>query len=233
MSLEKMPSKEKKSRYREWRERRTMGEEISASDVKKVIELNRILRSDGKKLGITQVAIEIVPRKYSLMASASQAGYRIKGDGMLTMPSSIEFDYRAVDELNKEELRSIAWHEFGHYIFAHYFPKIDNAYMKDYRNYFVVETFADEFAYQRFGDVFIEAQEKLIKFANDKKDRKLMNERLSDLKKMARYRKRYSKPFWMKIAKDLGVKVSLDSKDRQIVGINPNKSVLKGLYSEE
>jgi hypothetical protein len=60
-----------------------------------------------------------------------------------------------------------------------------------------------------------------------------MNERLSDLKKMARYRKRYSKPFWMKIAKDLGVKVSLDSKDRQIVGINPNKSVLKGLYSEE
>ena len=142
------PSKKKKSRYKEWREKRSMGEEIALSDVMKVVELNRTLREDGKKLGITQVSVEIIPQKYSHMASASEAGYRIKGDGMLTMPSSLSFDYRVVDKLSKEELRSIAWHEFGHYIFAHYFPKIDNSYMKDYNKYLVVEAFADEFAYR-------------------------------------------------------------------------------------
>jgi hypothetical protein len=207
-----------------------MGEEIALSDVMKVVELNRTLRADGKKLGITQIAVEIIPREYSQMASASEAGYRIKGDGMLTMPSSLSFDYRVVDKLSKEELRSIAWHEFGHYIFAHYFPKVDNSYMKDYNKYLVVEAFADEFAYKRFGDVYIRASEKMMEFGKNKKEKKLMQEHMDDMKRMVKYRKKYKKPFWLAFAKQLGVQVDLDQKDRRIVGIRPNKSVLKGLF---
>jgi hypothetical protein len=230
LSLPNIPPPKKKSRYKKWRERRSMGEEVSLSDVMKVVELNRILREDGKKLGITQVAVEIIPKEYSHMASASEAGYRIKGDGMLTMPSSLSFDYRVVDKLSKEELRSIAWHEFGHYIFAHYFPKIDNSYMKDYNKYLVVEAFADEFAYKRFGDTYIKASEKMMEFGKSKKEKVLMQEHMDDIYKMVKYRKKHKKPFWLAFAKELDVQVELDSKDRMIVGIRPNKSVLKGLF---
>jgi len=232
LSLEKVSTKEKKSRYREWRERRTYGEEINASDIKKIVELNQVLRSDGKKLGINQIAIEIVPKKVDFMASANDAGYRIKGDGMLSMPSSLTFEYRVVDKLNKEELRSLAWHELGHYIFAYYFPTMDDKYWKDFNYYQVVEAFADEFAYKRFGKVYMSAIAKTAKLSKNKKDREVAEINNQTLKRMAKYRKRYNKPYWTTFAKQLKVKVEYAPSKRKIVGVNPPKSVLKGLYEE-
>lgn len=232
MSLEKVPQKEKKSRYREWRARRKFGEEINASDIKKIVELNRILRSDGKKLGINQISVEIVPAKVGYMAAASESGYRIKGDGMLSMPSSLTFEYRVVDKLNKEELRSLAWHELGHYIFSYYFPKMDDRYWKDFDHYRVVEAFADEFAYKRFGDVYLKAIAKTAKLTKNKEERKIAEINNKTMRRMAKYRKRYKKPFWIAFAKQLKVKIEYAPGTGTIVGIRPPKSVLKGLYEE-
>lgn len=232
MSLPNLPEVKKKGRYGRWKERREFGEAIDVKDVLKIVELNYILRKDGKQLGIPQISIEIVPKKYRMMASASEQGYRIKGDGMLTMPSSLSFDYRVVDDLSKEELRSLAWHELGHYIFAYYFPDIDNKYQKSYDHYLVVEMFADEFAYKRFGSTYIRATNKLLKFG-PKKDVEVAKERMSDLRNMAKYRKETNEPYWTAFAKELGIKVKYSPKERMIVGIRPKKSVLKGLYKGE
>jgi hypothetical protein len=229
MSLPNLPEVKKKGRYGRWKERREFGEAIDVKDVLKIVELNHILRKDGEKLGIPQISIEIIPKKYRMMASASEQGYRIKGDGMLTMPSSLSFDYRVVDELSLEELRSLAWHELGHYIFAYYFPDIDNKYQKSYEHYLVTETFADEFAFRKFGSTYIRATKKLLKFG-PKKDIEVAKERLRDLENMAKYRKKTNKPYWMAFAKELGIKVKPNPKERMIVGIRPKKVVLKGLY---
>jgi hypothetical protein len=229
MSLPKKQDIKKKSRYRKWREYKEYGEEINPGDLDKIISLNRTLRDDGKKLGIPQVSIDIYPAKYEAIASAAERGYRVKGDGTFNMPSAISFDYRAVDKLSKEELRSIAWHEMGHYIFSHFFPDIDNKYFKDYDSYLVTESFADEFAYKRFGDVYLRASEKLL-ILLEKKDSKVGIDRVKDLKKMAQYRKRTGKPYWLAVADTLKVKVELGHENRRIVGINPRKAVLDGLY---
>jgi hypothetical protein len=230
MSIPKLPEAKKKSRYRRWREKRMYGEEISRRDVEKIVKLNKILREDGRKLGIQQISIEIVPREFIGLAAANDVGYRIKDDGMISLPSSIQFDYKVVDELNIEELRSLAWHELGHYICAYYFGKLDDDYWKDYSKYLVIEAFADEFAYNRFGDTYMSAIEKIYKFAKNKKDQEVFMGNLKDMKRMAAYRKKHNKPFWLAFAKELGVKVELNVDARKIVGIRPNKSVLKGLY---
>lgn len=232
MSLSKVSESRRKSRFQKWRERRTYGEELNQSDIKKIVELNNVLRDDGKRLGIPQVSIEIVPKKYKQLASAASTGYRIKNDGTLNMPTSISFDYRAVDKLSGEELRSLAWHEMGHYIFAHYFPEIDDKYYKDYKSYLVVETFADEFAYKRFGKTFFRAMKKMVELT-PVKERKTDLERIEDLKKLIKYRERYRSPYWVALAKELDVNVDYNPTKRRIIGINPRKSVLRGLYTEE
>jgi len=229
MSLPSVPPSKKKGRFREWREKRAMGEAINQEDVMKIVALNRVLRKDGMNLGIPQVSIEIVPRKYKQLASATDQGYRIKGDGLITVPSSISFDYRLVDRLNEEELRSLAWHELGHYIFAYYFPDVDKKYYKDYESYLVVEMFADEFAYKRFGKLYIKASEKAAKFAS-KEGREQVETRLKDLEEMALYRKNKKQPYWLAYAKSLGVKVKYNPENSMVVGIRPSKRVLKGLY---
>lgn len=233
MSLPKRQDIKRKSRLQEWREHRKFGEELNPGDLNKIMDLNKTLRDDGKKLGVPQITIDIVPQKYMQIASAADRGYRIKGDGTLSMPSAISFDYRAVDKLTKEELRSIAWHELGHYMFAHFFSDIDNKYFKDYNAYLVSETFADEFAFNRFGDLYIEAQKKLVPLIEDKKEVKTALERIEDVKRMSNYRKKYKKPYWLAVAKRLKVKVEMNREGRRIVGINPTKSVLKGLYVDE
>ena len=229
MSLPNLPEIKKKGRYGRWKERREFGEAIDVKDVLKIVELNYILRKDGKQLGIPQISIEIVPKKYRMMASASEQGYRIKGDGMLTMPSSLSFDYRVVDELSLAELRALAWHELGHYIFAYYFPDIDNKYQKSYNNYLVTEMFADEFAYKKFGSTYIGATNKLLKFG-PKKDVEVAKERMSDLRNMAKYRKETNEPYWIAFAEKMGIKVKTNVKERMIVGIRPKRATLKGLY---
>ena len=69
-----------------------------------------------------------------------------------------------------------------------------------------------------------------MELGKSKKEKQLMQEHMKDMKRMVRYRKKHKKPFWLEFAKELGVQVDLGSKDRRIVGIRPNKSVLKGLF---
>jgi len=231
MSLEKVPAAVKKSRYRQWRERKAYGKEIKASDVKKLVKLNNILRDDGKKLGIPQLSIEIIPKKYKARAAAVSTGYKIQGDGTLNMPSSITYDYYTIDNLSLAELRSVAWHELGHYIFAYYFPEIDDKYYKDVGAYSVAETFADEFAYKRFGNVYIRAMRKLSKM--DKKKAKKDEIALVDaIKETAAFRKKHNRPHWMFLAEQLDMEIKYNPRGSKIAGVNPKKSVLKGLYEE-
>lgn len=232
MSLPSVPEPKKRSRFRRWRERRKYGEELEFKDVHKLVRLNRLLRSDGIKLGIPQINIEIIPKEHEGLATAAQQEYRIKNDGTLNMPSAISYDYRMIRDLSIEELRSIAWHELGHYIFSYYFPDIDNKYYDDFDAYMVTEAFADEVAFKRFGDVYLEASKKIFKFIKEK-DKSADKERVEDIKRMGRYRKRYNKPYWLALAKRLKMKVELKPENRAIVGIKPRKEVLKGLYGSE
>lgn len=233
MSLPNLPESTRKNRFKRWREYRRLGEELEVKDVMKMVQLNRKLGADGRRFGISNVGIELVPKIYEGLATASMQEYRIKGDGTLNLPSSINYDYRMIQELSLEELRSIGWHELGHYIFAYYFPDIENGYYRDYDKYEVTEIFADEFALRQFGDVFVNALEKSLRFiGKDASDRKANQERVDICKAMQKYRKRYNKPFWLAYAKKLKVKVEMKPETRAIVGIKPTKDVLKGLYDE-
>lgn len=233
MSLPNLPPKEKTGRFKKWREYRKYGEELEPKDVLKIVELNRKLGADGRRFGIPNISIELVPKVYPGLATATQQEYRIKGDGTLNLPSAITYDYRMVRDLTLEELRAVGWHELGHYVFAYYFPDIDNGYFRDYDKYEVTEIFADEFSARYFGDAFLSGLQKSLKLIGAKgDDLAANNERIILVKKMLKYRERYNKPYWMAHAKKLGVKVKLSPETRAIVGIKPKKDLLRGMYVE-
>jgi len=161
MSMDKIKGP---SRLSEWKAKRAYGEAISLGTMKKMETLIPILRRDATRLGIQHMTVGLTPESKKDWAAIQYIqDYRVRGDGVLSIPGGIHYPHDVVELLSTEELRALAWHEFGHYIYSYFFPRSDALYLKDRRHFLTQEMFCDEFAYKRFGDVMIRAQRKLDK----------------------------------------------------------------------
>jgi hypothetical protein len=208
-----------------WDEKRRYGVEVTLSDIRKLEKLDRILRKDMDELGIKQVALSINPKEGKLTAAGIQV-LRIKGKNKKRYPSSIIFDYKYIQNLNVQELRSIGWHEFGHYIFEYYYPEIARLSGRRAEQYEITETFADEFAYRKFDDVYIDATRKAVKVVYGAD---YDSYHVDLLKKMRKYVKQHGHGYWKEVAKEFDIPVKYDPKKARIIGVKPKKGILGNL----
>ena len=206
-----------------WDDRRRFGAEVTLSDIKKLEKLDRILRKDMGSLGIKPMSIFMETKKSKATSAHSQV-LRIKGKDKKRYPSKLVFDHQYIHSLNVQELRSIGWHELGHYIFEYYYPEI--AWRASRPNqYEITETFADEFAYRKFGDVYINATRKAIKAV----DPSYGNYHIKALKRMKAYIKKNGHGYWKEIARLCNVPIKYDPKKSIILGVKPKRGVLGNL----
>lgn len=226
MTVKSKP-KTRRERFTSWRKKRKYGAEMTHSEVWKFETLDRILRKDMDDLGIKQMSILIEPMKTKSGATIHLQALRIKGKEKKIFPVVLIFNYRSIQNLSMEELRSIAWHEFGHFIFGYYYPGITKYYARRHGEHMVEETFANEFAYRRFGDIFVQANKKQGKAVGLYKFHQTME--IDEVKKMEEYIKQHGYGYWKKVAKDFGISVEYNPKKTIMVGIKPGKNVLGNL----
>ena len=206
-----------------WDDRRRFGAEVTLSDIKKLEKLDRILRKDMGSLGIKPMSIFMETKKSKATSAHSQV-LRIKGKDKKRYPSKLVFDHQYIHGLNVQELRSIGWHELGHYIFAYYYPEIMRRYNRP-EQYEIAETFADEFAYRKFGDIYVKATKKSIKAI----DPSYGSYHIKALKKMKKYITQHGYGYWIEVAKECNVPIKYDPKNTTIIGVKPKKGVLGNL----
>jgi hypothetical protein len=245
MSIDKKPDKKKtaviskevakeikEAHKKEFKEhQKELGEPISKEAVKKLENLIPILRKDAKKLGIHNLTVQIVPEKdLDYVASIGEVGYNVIDDGVVGVPGGIQYGLLAVENLTEKELRAMAWHEFGHLIYGYFFPKSYDKDEDDIEHYTVQETFCDEFAYKKFGDVMLSAQLKLTKLYGDPDEK---DDILVKINAMRTFKKRYGKDeYWLSLADTYGIRdeIVFEPYRSHMIGVRPSKRVLKGMY---
>lgn len=224
MTVKSKP-KTRREKFREWREERKYGVEVTPSNLRKYENLESILRKDMDKLGIKQVAVLVRPKNWG-PASAHRQVYRVKGKEKREYPTMIIFDYKYVHNLNVQELRSIAWHEMGHYIFRYYYPEIANNTHRS-KEYVIAEAFANEFAYRKFGNVYLSAIRKEgVALGMSKTMRKKFINEIKDIKKHV---EKYGYGYWKEVAKKKNIDVKYDPKKSIIMGVKPKAGILGNL----
>jgi hypothetical protein len=230
MSLEikGIPKKASKKISKRWIENIRPSVPLELEDIEKLVKLNKVLNSDAKKLGIKSLDITITPKTTSGLAYASSTVYKIIDNNPIAIPSGIRFDYRLIKNLKINELRAIAWHELGHYIFAYYFPAIERKRNKSFICYMISEVFADEFAINKFGQTYLTAVMK-IKTERGSVSEADKGERMALLKEILAHRERYHRPYWLWLAKKNKVSVQKDQ-GTYMIGVKPKIEVLNGMF---
>lgn len=215
----------------DFKHQKEFGEPITKEALMKLERLIPVLRNDAKRLGIQQITVQIVPEKdLDYVASVGEIGYNVIGDGVFATPGGVQYGYDAVEELTETELRAMAWHEFGHLIYGYFFP---SSYARDddeLEHYTVQETFCDEFAYRKFGDILLRAQLKL-----EGEDTKEKSDILKKLYGMKNFKKKYGKhEYWLSLAEAYGIRdeIIYDPENNGMFGVRPKRRILKGMYSE-
>lgn len=224
MTVKSKP-KTRRERFTSWKEERKYGVEMTLSNIQKFETLDRILRKDMDDLGIKQIAVFIEPKKWG-SPSIHRRVLRIKGKDKRAYPSAMIFDYRTVQKLNVQELRSIGMHELGHYIFEYYYPGIAQ-YPRRMKEHDIIEAFANEFAYRRFGSIYINAIKKAMKATGVPKSAQKMN--MKELRKMKEHVEQYGHGYWKEVAREKNISVKYDPKSSIIICVNPKREVLGNL----
>ena len=227
MTVKSKP-KTRREKFIAWRKRRRYGVEMSKIDIKKFGNLTTVLKKDMETLGISRVSILINPGKTKYGAAVESQVLQIEGEGKRRFPVFVIFDYRGIQKLSVQELRSVAWHEFGHFIFGYYYPGISQNYTdrrkKDYK---VEEAFADEFAYKKFGDAYIRSSKKHFESLGlYKVDQKFY---MDNLKKMRKHVKQHGYGYWKVVAKENNIPVKYAPRSSILEGVKSKKHVLGNL----
>ena len=222
----------RRSRYEKWKNKRKYGEPLSRGAINKVSWLMPQLRRDATSLGIQNMTVGIYPKSgEDWAAMIDPIDFQIRNDGVVTVPNGMTYSYEMLDALTKEELRALAWHEFGHYIYSYFFPKSDKLYLKDKDHYYIQELFCDEFAYRRFGDVYINTSRKMDKLGGLRKGES--SPMTKDLLKARAYAKKHGRnEYWLERAKKKGIKPEYEPKKSQVIGVRQRKAVIVDMYSE-
>jgi len=224
MTVKSKP-KTRREKFRAWREERKYGVEVTLSNLRKYEKLEKVLRKDMDELGIKQIAILVRPKNWG-PASANRQVYRVKGKEKRDYPTMIIFDYKYVQELNVQELRSIAWHEMGHYIFRYYYPEIANNTHRS-KEYEIAEAFANEFAYRKFGSVYMSAIKK--EGAALGMSKSMRKKFISEIKDIKDYVGKHGYGYWKSVAKKHNIPAKYDPKKSIIMGIKPKTGILGNL----
>lgn len=223
MTIKSKP-KTRRERIRAWGDNLVYGAEVTRSDLRKLEKLDKILRKDMNELGIKQMSIFIEPTRWGSTSAYGQT-LRIKGENKKIYPDKIAFDYRHIQTLNIQELRSMGWHELGHYIFDYYYPEITKWYDQP-KQHEIEEAFADEFAYRKFGEVHIDAARKAIKAMGGSP---VGSRHMKKLEKMKKHIEQHGYGYWKTVAKKHGISVKYDPKSSMMVGVRPKKETLGNL----
>lgn len=226
MTVKSKP-KTRREKFREWKRGKVSPVEMTRSTINKFNDLSKLLKRDMKDLGIEQVAITIDPKKSKDVVTSHIIQLRIKGKQKEQIPVHIQFNYRLVENLNMQELRHVAWHEFGHFIFKYYYPEMSRRYSREVGKYMVEETFADEFGYRRFGKDYIKTSDKVFKLGKaNEEDRKNYK---GFWKEMTAYIEDNGYGYWKSVAKAYNVPIKYNPKNTIIVGVKPKAGILGNL----
>ena len=202
-------------------------------DTQKIQDLMTLVQKDAKTLGINNVSLAIEDKENAMYSTSSGLCTPVP----MQIPTIVTVGYPDIENLSLEELRSVMWHELGHYIFPVYYPEIDEQYdkvveQKDFYQkpklhpaYYIVQTFCDELAYKKFGKTYIVAFSKLERMENKEYRYKDDWERLFP---MMDYVDKHGFGYWKQLAKEAGIEVKRVNRS-SVPGVKPNLKILDGL----
>lgn len=226
MTIKSKP-KTRREKFRAWKRGQITPVVMTRATINKFDDLNKILKRDMKALGIERVAVTISPFRKKGLAGVNIAQLKVEGEEKRRIPLYITFDYRLVENLSTQELRHIAWHEFGHFIFRYYYPSIAKDYQKKTGALEVEEAFADEFAYRKFGEDFARTIIKLSKIDKISSEKRKLEK--AYWKELRAYVKENGYGYWKGFAKENNISIKYDPKNTTIIGVKPKKHVLGSL----
>lgn len=228
MTVKSKPRRSPRERWRRWKEEFRYGVEMTRADINKFSKLTKILGMDMGNLGLGRIAVTIIPRRRKYVAFAGSQTLRVEGKAKVRFPRQVSLEYRGFKDLSVQELRSVAWHEFGHFIFSKYYPSIDEKYRsKSGKEYEVSEAFANEFAFRKFGNVYVRASRKYFEAMGiPEKDIKKDIKHLND---MRQHIKENGYGYWKQIARELDIPIKFAPRSSIMMGVNPKKHVLGSL----
>jgi len=223
MSLQAKSAEQKTSTF--WGKFHRRKEAEEHYDTEKILALSNILRKDADMLGIKNISLSVEDKQsdvfnsYTIMAN--------KQGMQVTLPTYIGVEYKLIDKLSLDEMRSVLWHEFGHNLFTALYPEIGIKYTWDSKNpyYDVAEAFCDELAYKKFGYTYLIASLKADKYTFGKKNWKTISMRVMP---MIEDIEKNGFGYWKRVAAKNGIEVKI-SKTSGGLGITPNKRALEGL----
>jgi len=215
-------SLDKKRRLMFWR-RVKQADVPKKYNTAKIRRVMKILQKDAHLLGIDNVALAVESDNSSFYSAMSG----LDGEKPISIPNTVNIDYDKLENLSLDEIRSVLWHELGHFILPVYYPDLDKKYedKKAPGAYYVVQSFCDELAYKKFGKTYFVAFAKLEKMepANQK-----FKEDFERLFPMMEYVDKHGYGYWKELAKKYNIELKKINR-ASVPGVKPNVALLDGL----
>jgi hypothetical protein len=223
-----LKSKQQRKSFSFWGRFKEKEEVPRKYDTKKILKLAAVMKKDAELLGVGNVSFAFKDAGIDVYTTYSVLMGN-KGEHNIVMPRAINVEYELIDKMSTNEMRSILWHELGHHIFSVYYPSI--AKTDDRNGNKVEEAFCDEFAYMKFGLLYVVAYMKIMKYGKEfSKDPKgSYAYGIDRIFPLVDYNREHGVGYWKHLADDLGVEVKYNPGKAKVLLVKPNREILDGL----
>jgi len=204
---------------------------INANDV---IMLNEMHYKNSKEIGLpNNINIDFanISGDIALTNLNKRSVWKEKG-----IIKGITFNPEYFNVLTMDEIKTMLWHEYGHMIYAYFFPdnfKKGVTLSKEGRKYRKIEElFVDTLVYYKFGSKYVKALNKTGYYMGNKrgKPKKEIDERIKKNVAFFDIIKNNGKQYWKEEAKKSGVSIKYSPNNSAIKGVKFDRSLLNGLY---